>query len=735
MSTIILNPQIFGGTNSNVPTPFQGELALGFDQDNLLKYKDSDGNVHIIGGGSGGTGSSIDQNNIIKTVYIHFTIGGRGNLQASDELINNRLQEYFDYNDIIIEDTEIIMFDVYIINYNQGFQTNNRKYLLVNKGKGSYGPTTFNVLQVETDIVLVFNNGDVTTTPTDLLMDINNIIYDLGNITGSDYVDYINNNGTIYNLSDSSKIYYFRFISNGIEYVYYFEGNDSVNGYGIYGFLQLQIQTTPVPDLVLFYDDSLPVISTPNTSQDNSFRYCNFKVTLLSKDLNITYANTINLLRDQVNYVFQTNNLQILDNELIIFQFYIYDLRNSTKYIWRYFNKHKLGKGVYAPIYNTITFDDLKLANADNIIEFINVSDITTNPNNIIFDLGDITTPLINMSFIDYLNTYTPPFDLTNSDKIYYFKFIDNGITYMYYYIGNVYGNFGLSNSQFSVDELILFYDSSLYNTNIVSPIDNIPVVYDILSTDINKSLKNITESDVVNYINGVTGTGIFVSEQNSMAIFNVYQPSIDIWFNNINTIGVIKTNDIYSWNSWIAGHTYTTSTASINFEFSEVKINGNTASLIGDLNDLVTFSINTIDINNIIFGKSRIKNVYLDSITYTTDLSNLEYLENVGITGASTSNVPIGGKNIKTLRITGNNTLGVSIVVQGTYSVPSNYYITSPLTSLSFQNILSKLVLSPTGNTGSFGMTSLSTYISGNTYSADYVSTLTTRGWYFYGL
>lgn len=49
MSIVVLGTHIFEGSQNNVDTPLSGQLALGFDQNNELSVKDSDGNVWQVG--------------------------------------------------------------------------------------------------------------------------------------------------------------------------------------------------------------------------------------------------------------------------------------------------------------------------------------------------------------------------------------------------------------------------------------------------------------------------------------------------------------------------------------------------------------------------------------------------------------------------------------------------------------------------------------------------------------
>jgi hypothetical protein len=214
--------------------------------------------------------------------------------------------------------------------------------------------------------------------------------------------------------------------------------------------------------------------------QDNIFTIIDLGETGLIEQIqgqNIDEA----LVEAEINTILQNNNLTITEKQIIILKLsvrinvvddennFISNVSQTRKYFF------PLGKGVYEPLSNSVTADELELAyvEATNIITDANVE---SNPNNVIFDLGDITGE----DFLSYINTetnveYPTGYPLVNTSKIYYFKWIDDGITYLYYFDEanslNSYGNYGVDGDFiFQAGELVLFYSSN----NTYNPLENL---------------------------------------------------------------------------------------------------------------------------------------------------------------------------------------------------------------------------------------------------------------------
>lgn len=697
------------------------------------------------------TGISIEQDNRFRYIKTSFSVGGRGvPVEQHEQLIGDRIQNYFDNNTFVIEDTELIIFVFTITEYGL-FLTHDRKYTFPDMlGKGTYDVAHSNELQYD-ELELMYKTGAGTTTETILEESVNNIIIDLGDITGDELISYVNTNGDAYDLSDTTKIYYFKFILDSINYIYYFEGDDSVNGYGLYGLGELQFD---VDDLTLFYSSDSPVIS-PVFEQDNRFRFVDFKVTLKGKKQSPTISNTTILLRDQVNYIFANEKLTVYETELIIFKFHIIDPRIGGKYIWKYFFKHMQGKGFYAPIYPTITFDDLEVAHQD--LSFLPATpvDVAGDINNIVFDFGDISggpissndtvEELLGSVMNEFLQFTDQTLDMSDSTKIYFMKFELDGVEYLYYYSSNIYGTYGDGFLQFLNGDLLLFYNSSLYTGEEVSISSNIPRKYDIASTDINKPIDDITEADVINYINTLEENPLIIGSNDSLMMVNVYQPQIDIYFDNPSLIGVNDLNNRYDWDRWLQGlDIYYVGVKNVNggdFNFNEIKYDTSVVSFIGDLNDIDLFFIDgntsiyspTVDhtFNNIVFGRSNIGSIDIVSTGYSADMSEMIKIGSLHI-GGSSINVSVCN-NIDSFYITESIT-DFNLPIQISRTMSHHFDVASDDT-ISIDNmdrILYNLVQSPIGNTGSFLIGGLDTTYILSVTGSNYRSILESRGWFF---
>jgi len=223
-------------------------------------------------------GATIDQDNIIRFINVGYTpIINSLNYQPIDEnLISDYFDSYFMNNSITITDKQIVIFKiavvVEVVNDNNDVinkYIQNRKYYTTN-GKGVYAPMypTFNGKGLELDYT---QQAPSAPSVESVLSDVNNIIFDLGDITGNDYLEFINTIPNIefpqgYPLIENSKIYYFKFIDNDITYLYYFDELNSVNSYGTYG-VDGDFTFT-IDELVLFYqsDITYELPSITNTS-------------------------------------------------------------------------------------------------------------------------------------------------------------------------------------------------------------------------------------------------------------------------------------------------------------------------------------------------------------------------------------------------------------------------------------------------------------------------------------
>lgn len=686
---------------------------------------------------------SIEQDNKFRYIKTNFMIGGKGiQLSEHESIIQNRIQSYFNNNIFTITDTELVIFIFTIQEYGL-FLSHDRKYTFPNMlGKGTYGILNNNVIQYD-DIELIYKSTSVTNL--NLEGSVNNVVTDLGDIgeSGSPLStlnNYLNAYG-VYDLEDTTKIYYFKFILGGIEYIYYFEGIDSVNGYVIYGFGLSEFSET---DFTLFYSSDMPLVMG-DFNQDNRFKFIDYNITLKGKKDTPTIFNTTELLSEKVNTIFATNSINISDTELIIFKFNIVDTRINGVYSWKY--SSVLGKGNYSPILDNISFEDLEVTFQDFNYKPGTIIDIEQDTGNFIYTLT-ILGSLITMDDLndsisaDVLSNYfsdtDQTLDMSDPSKIYFFRFELNDIELLYYYSGNTLGIFGSEQLHFNDGDVLFFYKSS-GSTESNSINNNIPRTYKISSTDIDKPLLNITEHDIANYVNNLPGY-IHVDEYDSMLIFDIYQPQIDINFGDITLSTVSDIYSHYSWNEWINRSTEYSNHAitfdNSKFEFSDISVKNNTISLIGDLNDLYSFSLSSVSytgytFSRVLFDKSKIKKVSIFSdVPVVVDISNLYELSSLSL-DVEISRLDIKSKYVDTLYI-GNSIAEFNFTTQATMSVTASYYFASGVVQEGdIMLMLNNLVQSPISNIGYFA---IEDYIYLNdVVTSPEVVILTNRGWIFY--
>jgi hypothetical protein len=210
-----------------------------------------------------------EQNNKFRFIDLGVLIGGRG-VDTSDplvfeQLIISNLNQQFSGFPLTVKEDELIIFKVQVTEYGT-FYTHKRKYFFPNMlGKGTYAPLSSAVNANQLEIAFI-ENVSIISSPEIIEESPNNVIFDLGNITGQELLDYLNTVSVPelssgYNLTDTNKIYYFRFIDDNVTYLYYFDAENSLNGYGQYGVDGQYL--FEVDELVLMFDSTTeyPVIN------------------------------------------------------------------------------------------------------------------------------------------------------------------------------------------------------------------------------------------------------------------------------------------------------------------------------------------------------------------------------------------------------------------------------------------------------------------------------------------
>jgi len=208
----------------------------------------------------------LGQDNRFRFVDLgSFIQGGRGVPDVDIETaFVNQLNIGMSSLNLIVADDELIILKISITIYG-AFEAEERKYYFKGgMGKGVYNPLSDYITPNELELAF----RDWTPPNVDILESSPNVnIFNLGIIPDSDYISYINNNGS-YDLRDASKIHYFRFNYQSVDYLYFFDSNDSSYGNAIYGANLPQFITE---DLVLFYDSSTAVIINSDAVFNGSY--------------------------------------------------------------------------------------------------------------------------------------------------------------------------------------------------------------------------------------------------------------------------------------------------------------------------------------------------------------------------------------------------------------------------------------------------------------------------------
>lgn len=202
--------------------------------------------------------------------------------------------------------------------------------------------------------------------------------------------------------------------------------------------------------------------------QDNEFRIVSGNLFIGGSGVDLSdYATKEAEINDKIDYLFTQTNLTVSEKELVIFSFRITQYGSFTTFTRKYVIPG-LGKGIYNTLIDHYNSANLEIIYEDSVLNGAVPEDIESGLNNVIFDLGDITSE----DYLDYINTESiaelpTGYDLTDDAKIYYFKWTDAGVTYMYFFNEEIsahsYQTYGVDgNFTFAAEELVLFYQSDV---------------------------------------------------------------------------------------------------------------------------------------------------------------------------------------------------------------------------------------------------------------------------------
>jgi hypothetical protein len=200
-------------------------------------------------------------------------------------------------------------------------------------------------------------------------------------------------------------------------------------------------------------------------NQNNKFIFIDLGYFMLGgRGVNIDESNVEQYISPIIQNRLNNINLTVREDELIIFKckFTIYGSFNEYRY--KFYFPNNLGKGIYNPLGNTITYNMLEIAYKE--LNVITTNSLTNSPNVNIINLGEIPTN----DYLDYINNNGDQYDFTDTNKIHYFRFTYNNVDKIYVFDPNQslngYSIYGLGLSQFSNGDLVLFYDSSIVLPN-----------------------------------------------------------------------------------------------------------------------------------------------------------------------------------------------------------------------------------------------------------------------------
>lgn len=260
------------------------DYLIGTDANNLKKtrnYKVRDLANLIIAEVEANV-EGLDQDNFFRFIELPkfiFTTQVQGHAINEVPIIEG-IDILFSYLNLTVTEKQLIIFKVKVlvsVINDEGQEvfkyTQNRKYYSI-LGKGVYEPLSLFLSASKLEIDYIEAEARPTSIEN-IEGDVNNVVFDLGDITGENHLEYINtvpnvNYPSGYPLTDNTKIYYFKLQDSTITYMYYFDEGNSANSYGYYGVEGEFIFTEP--ELILFYksDYQFPIATTSQLTNNGA---------------------------------------------------------------------------------------------------------------------------------------------------------------------------------------------------------------------------------------------------------------------------------------------------------------------------------------------------------------------------------------------------------------------------------------------------------------------------------
>ena len=219
-------------------------------------------------------------------------------------------------------------------------------------------------------------------------------------------------------------------------------------------------------------------------SQNNVFRFVEFSVLIGSRFTTIPDETLYEqAVLDKINDAFASLNLTVLQTELIIFKVNVINYGSFNSSQRKYFLPAPLGKGVYEPLSDHITAEELEVAYIQNSSSGVTPPLVTNVPGMYVFNLGDITVH--GLSIINFLNTievteWPNGYDLSDENTIYFFNYELDNVEYLLFFdaeaSANGNGSYGAQGDfLFSSGDLIELYDSENPQPVVVNAVPEAP--------------------------------------------------------------------------------------------------------------------------------------------------------------------------------------------------------------------------------------------------------------------
>lgn len=322
---------------------------------------------------------------------------------------------------------------------------------------------------------------------------------------------------------------------------------------------------TYVPDNQVTENDIVIGSDGDNFNKTKNFRVSALTQFVEQQDVNLSpkVVTTVVGVNETIESKLQDIDLTVLNTENPVLLSFLKEEQQSdtginifVKYIYLF----PLGNGIYNPVSDHVSIDDLLLIEKSNITS----SDVDDIPNTLTIDLGDITGSTLSAT----VNASNPSLNLSDNTLEYFFVFEDNNSSFLFKFVGTN-GFYGVNDLQSTSSDFVSFTDNDIDD-------DNVKAKYVKVNLG---STKYTTESDeieeVVRQVN-LLNPKVTISEKE---LFVVYSDSLtnDVE-NNYMSVYLVNTG------KGIYGNDATQITEPNVLKIRGEQINENLSSFINDV-------------------------------------------------------------------------------------------------------------------------------------------------------